>query len=64
MIQRNESPGQFYMMLERFGDNLTDTTSDISKLAHFPPEYYVCLLLYNPLAVYQKEQLLESLLSD
>ena len=53
-----------YMMLERFVDNLTVTTSDISKLAHFPPEYYVPLLLYNPLVVYQKEQLLESLLSD
>ena len=53
-----------YMMLERFGDNLTVTTSDISKLTHFPPEYYVSLLLYNPLVVYQKEQLLESLLSD
>ena len=26
------------MMLERFGDNLTVTTSDISKLTHFPPE--------------------------
>ena len=34
------------MMLERFGDNLTVTTSDISKLTHFPPEYYVSLLLY------------------
>ena len=53
-----------HMMLERFGDNLTVTTSDISKLTHFPPEYYVSLLLYNPLVVYQKEQLLESLLSD
>ena len=53
-----------YMMLERFEDNLTVTTSDISKLTHFPPEYYVSLLLYNPLVVYQKEQLLESLLSD
>ena len=52
------------MMLERFGDNLTVTTSDISKLTYFPPEYYVSLLLYNPLVVYQKEQLLESLLSD
>ena len=31
-----------YMMLERFGDNLTVTTSDISKLTYFPPEYYVC----------------------
>ena len=46
------------MMLERFGDNLTVTTSDISKLTHFPPEYYMSLLLYNPLVVYQKEQLL------
>ena len=53
-----------YMMLERFGDNLTVTTSDISKLTQFTPEYYVSLLLYNPLVVYQKEQLLESLLSD
>ena len=52
------------MMLERFGDNLTVTTSDISKLTHFPPEWYVSLLLYNPLVVYQKERLLESLLSD
>ena len=34
------------MMLERFGDNLTDATSDISKLTHFPPEYYVSLLPY------------------
>ena len=42
-------------MLERFGDNLTVTTSDISKLTHFPPEYYVSLLLYNPLVVYQKD---------
>ena len=41
-----------YMMSERFGDNLTVTTSDISKLTHFPPEYYVFLLLYNPLVVY------------
>ena len=41
------------MMLERFGDNLTVTTSDISKLTHFPPEYYVSLLLYNPLVVYR-----------
>ena len=68
MIQRNQSPGQFffspYTMLERFGDKLTVTTSDISKLTHFPPEYYVSLLLYNLLVVYQKEQLLESLLSD
>ena len=39
------------MMLERFGDNLTVTTSDISKLTHFPPEYYVSLLLYIPLGV-------------
>ena len=53
-----------YMMLERFGDNLTVTTSDISKLTQFTPEDYVSLLLYNPLVVYQKEQLLESLLSD
>ena len=53
-----------YMMLEWFGDNVTVTTSDISKLTHFPPEYYVALLLYNPIVVYQKEQLLESLLSD
>ena len=53
-----------YMMLEWFGDNLTVTTSDISKLTHFPPEYYVSLLLYNPIVVYQKQQLLESLLSD
>ena len=53
-----------YMMLEWFGDNLNVTISDISKLTHFPPEYYVSLLLYNPLVVYQKEQLLESLLSD
>ena len=42
------------MMLERFGDNLTVTTSDISKLTHFPPEYYVSLLLYNPLVVYKE----------
>ena len=38
MIQRNQSPGQLfymYMMLERFGDNLTVTTSDISKLTDF-----------------------------
>ena len=41
-------------MLERFGDNLTVTTSDFSKLTHFPPEYYVSLLLYNPLVVYRK----------
>ena len=40
-----------YMMLERFGDNLTVTTSDISKLTHFPPEYYMSLLLYNPIGV-------------
>ena len=53
-----------YMMLERFGDSLTATTSDISKLTHFPSEYYVSLLLYNPLVVYQREHLLESLLSD
>ena len=46
-------------MLERFGDNSTVTTSDISKLTHFPPEYDVSLLLYNPLVVYQKEQLLD-----
>ena len=25
-------------MLEQFGDNLTVTNSDISKLTHFPPE--------------------------
>ena len=43
------------MMLERFGDNLAVTTSDISKLTHFLPEYYVSLLLYNPLVVYQKD---------
>ena len=43
------------MMLKWFGDNLTVTTSDISKLTNFPPEYYVSLLLYNPLVVYQKE---------
>ena len=61
----NDSKGVFLLFLvERFGDNLTVTTSDISKLTHFPPEYYVSLLLYNPLVVYQKEQLLESLLSD
>ena len=36
------------MMLERFGDNLTVTTSDISNLTLFPPEYYMSLLLYNP----------------
>ena len=58
MIQRNRSPGQFFSLhIQRFGDNLTVTTSDISKLTHFPPEYYVSLLLYNPLVVYQKEQL-------
>ena len=51
------------MMLEWFGDNLTVTTSDISNLTHFPPEYYVSLLLYNLLVVYQKVQLLKSLLS-
>ena len=45
------------MMLEQFGDNLTVTTSDISKLTHFPPEYYLSLLLYNPLLVYQKEKI-------
>ena len=43
---------------------LTVTTSDISKLAQFTPEYYMSLLMYNPLVVYQKEQLLESLLSE
>ena len=68
MIKRNQSPvsssSLHIMMFERFGDNLTVTTSDISKLTHFPPEYYVSLLLYNPLVVYQKEQLLKSLLSD
>ena len=37
MIQRNQSPGKFYFspLLERFGDNLTVTTSDISKLNIF-----------------------------
>ena len=44
-------------MLEQFGDNLTVTTSDISKLVHFPPEYYLSLLLYNPLLVYQKKKI-------
>ena len=50
-----------HMMLERFGDNLTVTTSDISKLTHFLPEYYVSLY---PLVVYQKVKLVESLLSE
>ena len=63
MIQRNRSSGQFFFSpIERFGHNLTVTICDISKLTHFPPEYYVSLLLYNPLVVYQKEQLFESLL--
>ena len=35
-----------YMMLERFGNNLTVTTSDISKLTHFPPEYCCCTIHY------------------
>ena len=58
-LQFSSSSLHIYMMLERFGDNLTVTTSDISKLMYFPPEYYVSLLLYNPLVVYQKEQLLD-----
>ena len=45
-----------YMMLEQFEDNLTVTTSDISKLTPFAPEYYMSQLLYKPLVVYQKEQ--------
>ena len=39
---------------------MTVTTSDISKLTHFPPEYDMSLLLINPLV----EKLLKFLLSD
>ena len=67
MIQRNLSPGQFSSLhihdVRMFGDNLTVTTFVISKLTHFPPEYCVSVAVQS-LVVYQKEQLLESLLPD
>ena len=50
------------LFLQGINDSETVTTSDISKLTYFPPEYYVSLLLYNPLLVYQKEQLLQPLI--